>query len=269
MYRYFAGLLILAVLVGCEARSQVAMDKITERIDKMLGELDVKRKKIDNQIKELETSLSEVNKKRINAEVRLEGYRDKTKSISDRLTRIKTVLAKYHPHLDATEAVEIDGKTLSPEEIKTNANLLADEFESLNKNLGGYEKSVEAFERTHGLLDTQEKQGKTLMKNLKSKLEEIDVKKEAVEAMKSASGLAGDSSISDKFDKLADEVDNLFVDVETAMRIEEGKISDLQGKIESEGNSVDKILDEMDDTSRIDAILGISNDKDGGTPDDQ
>lgn len=260
MYRLFAGLLILAVMTGCEARTQVAADKIKKRIDKMLGELDVKRKQIDNEVKSLENSLAEVKEKRISAKVQLEQYEEKKSEIQSKIDDVKQGMSVIRPHLDASEPVEINGKMWEPAEIVKASNTLADDWEKLSKKMGGYENSLLAFERAHKLLATQEEQGKATMESLKSKIEEIDVKKGAIEAMDTAGGLAGGDSISDKFDDLAKEVDGLFVDVETAMRVEEEKISERQAELDSQTDIVSDLLGDLESSesakSRLDEILG-------------
>ena len=49
----------IASTSGCGARAQVAGDKLLKKIDGWLGELDVKRKKIQNKIEELDNAIKQ------------------------------------------------------------------------------------------------------------------------------------------------------------------------------------------------------------------
>ena len=70
-------------IIGCGPRAQVAADKIVAQIDKVLGELNVKLKKVENAYAELQTSTEGMREKRIDAKVRLEKLQEK-QSISSK-----------------------------------------------------------------------------------------------------------------------------------------------------------------------------------------
>ncbi len=257
MYRAIIGLLLLAIFIGCEARSQVAADKIKDRIDAMLGKLDVKRKKIDNEMKSLKKSLATINEKRINAEVQLEMYQKDTKNIENKISRIEQTMAVFRPHLGTGESATIKGKEYSADEISKALKDLLKGLKSNTSALGNLSGSVGAFKRAKNLLATQEEQGKKAVKKLEQTLIEIDAKKKAAVAMKDAGSLAGDDSITDRFADLQDQVNDLFIDVETAMRVEEQKITEF---VDSQSDAVSDILDGMEDDddlkAQIDAALG-------------
>ena len=141
----------------------------------------------------------------------------------------------------------------------------------MNQKLGGLEVSVKAFQRSYDLLAAQQANADKTMKKLKENLELIDSKKEALDAMKSAQNLGSDTSISDKFDELTDSIDDLFVKVESGMRIQTEKIADREQALSDSSDAGNDLLDKLDtadDTAaRLDAIRGTGSD-DGADPDD-
>ncbi len=267
MYRYVICCVMLLALVGCEARTQVARDKILAKIDKWLGELDVKRQKIENKRKELVDAVEEVRKKKIQAQVRLEEYENKTGQIEKDIQKIKSGLEVLRPHLSATEAVEINNKSYEPAEINDMANKIADDYEALNEKLGAYKATMKAFQQSYDLLSAQQSNFSESMKRMDQQLSQIDAKKEAIEGMKTAQTILGEGgSISDRFTELENEINDLFIDVEAEMRVENEKIAERERDLNSRSADVDSILKEIEtvDTtaSRIDAILGGSGGSD-------
>ena len=106
-------------------------------------------------------------------------------------------------------------------------------------------------------VDVSEKQ----LKKLDDQIEEIKAKKSALDAMKEASTIAGsEASISDKFDDLTKDVDNLLTEVDVKIAVETEKVDD---RMATEGSDVtlDEILGSPESTTddltaEIDAILG-------------
>ncbi len=260
---------------GCKAQTQVASDKLMDKINNWLGDLDVKRKEISNQIDELDKAVENVRQKKVQAEVRLEEYQKKVDPIKRRITRIKEGLIAFQPYVSSEEDVEINGKTYTPEQIRDSINTLADEYESLNQKLGGYEVSIKAFRQSYELLARQQSSAGETMRKLKDKLNEIDVKKEALDSMKTAQTILGEGgTISDEFTKLETQINDLFVEVESGMRIESEKISERERDLDTSGSNVDDVLDQLQSVdataARLEQILGpAAGDNDSGDKPDQ
>ena len=64
--------LIAGTIIGCGPRAELAADKVIAQIDKVLGELDVKRKTIEVNHRKIQTEMLTLRDKRIGTEVRLE-----------------------------------------------------------------------------------------------------------------------------------------------------------------------------------------------------
>ncbi len=246
---------------GCGARAQVAGDKMLKKIDGWLGDLDVKRKDIANNVQQLDAAIDKNHKAKIAAEVRMEDIDRQVQSIQGNIERIKQGLAVIQPQLSATEDVEINGKMFSPDKVKEMASELLDRHESLSSQLGALKATRETYKRTQDLLTREYQTSTSQMASLKRKLEEIDIKKKALDDMKTAQTILGESgSISDKFSSLEKEINDLFLEVETGMRVESEKVAQREAQLENSTESLDEILSEVesvnDTQARIDAILG-------------
>ena len=257
----------MATSGGCKAQSQVASDKLMEKINNWLGDLDVKRKEISNNISKLETAVENVRQQKVQAEVQLEEYQKKIDPIKSRIARIRDGLVAFQPYVQAEEDVEINGKTYTPEQVRESVNTLADEYEALNRKLGGYEQSVKAFQQSYDLLARQQSSANENMKRLKEKLEEIDAKKEALDSMKTAQTILGEGgTISDDFTELETQINDLFVEVEAGMRVESEKIAERERDLNSSASGVDEVLNDLQSVdataARLDEILGSDDSND-------
>ena len=81
--------------------------------------------------------------------------------------------------------------------------------------------------------------------------------------MKVAQEILGESgSISDKFTTLEEEINDLFVDVESGIRLETEKITQREAAQASGSTALDELLGEVETAearkARFDAILGTS-----------
>jgi peptidoglycan hydrolase CwlO-like protein len=257
------GGIYIASTSGCGARAQVAGDKILQKIDGWLGELDVKRKEIANSVERLDAAIDRNHKAKVSAEVRLEEIDRKIEPVQSTIGRIKQALIVINPHLDATAEVEINGKMMSPEKIQEVANQLLDQHESMSSQLGALKATRETYQRTLDLLSREYETSTKQMTSLKKKLDEIDIKKKALDDMKTAQTILGESgSISDEFNDLEAEITDLFLEVETGMRVESEKVAQREQALEESSSTLDDILNEVesvDETrARIEAILSGS-----------
>ena len=86
------GGIYVATTSGCGARAQVAGDKLMDKIDNWLGELDVKQKKIENEIESLDETIKKNHEGKIKAEVRLEEFDKRITPIEKNVGRVKQAL---------------------------------------------------------------------------------------------------------------------------------------------------------------------------------
>src|SRR5688500_10440280 len=75
--RHWLGMLVAAGVAGCDARTEVAKDHVLAHVDKLLGEIDVRKKEAEIGVRKAEAALDEVKKGKIEAKVRSARYADR------------------------------------------------------------------------------------------------------------------------------------------------------------------------------------------------
>ncbi len=235
------GLLIVGVAVvsyvGCDgagARAGVAKDAIIKKLDAALGELNVKRKKIEMKQTELQDKLATLREQRYRTEARLDLLRkkkgnsaDALESMRGKVEQVKALVAKVKESSEGT--IEKGGKTYTADDIQQTAEDVARMFKTEQTKLASLETSYKALEQSVAFLKQQETTSSSLMKDLKQKISEIDAKKIAVDAVRDSTSIAGDNkSIGEGLEAMAKEIEDLGVDVEAALRIETDRMQDME-----------------------------------------
>jgi len=255
-------LFILAAfpLTACGPRTQVAKDKITARIDNMLGDIDVKRAAIQSELDGLKTGLEKMRKTRLKAQVKLSLLEKKIDPVNSRIAKIDEALGKLRDHLSAKQDVEINGKTYKPAEVQKMAQDLIAQRKELSAEVENLNMGAEGLKRSVTMLETQQKRYETKHKNLSAQVAQIDAKKIALDALKESSSAMGGNheTLSNNVKELETNIEDLFVDVEASLLAEEEKWDEAEA--ENTIASVDKTLEALagpkDTAAEIDAILG-------------
>jgi len=103
---------------GCGARVEVAKDKVKQKIDSLLGTMDVKRKEIELGISGLKEGIDGLRKAKIKAQVATEQLGRQAFPQEEKLASMDSALKTLRGHLEGDKPVEIAGKTYSPAELK-------------------------------------------------------------------------------------------------------------------------------------------------------
>jgi chromosome segregation ATPase len=251
---------------GGRARFGVAQDKVIAQLDKVLGELNVKEKQIDLKRKELSTEMNSVRMRKTEAAVRQELLVKRQETAKQDLAKLKQGLERLKPKLEEAKAqgkIELNGREVSADELNRMANELVARVKSKDSEISSQQTSIDALKRTVDFLASQEKSAQDLLGKLDLKISEIKDKRVAVDAVKTANALGqNDSSLTDKITSLSKEIDDMFVGVETTMRVEEEKLKDLQSQTISADELLTETGSDLDATmGEIDAILGKSGGK--------
>lgn len=262
---------VLAVVLvigflGCgdatKARLEVAKEAAIKKLDSLLGSMDVKRKEIDIQLKGLSDGVAGIKKAKLKAQTKLDELNRKAEPIQAKLGDIDTTLKKYRDLLAKNESVELAGKTLTPDQLKANAEKLitarkqyADEVASYEKSKAELQKVVDSFDAKQRELDGQ-------ITSLKSKIAQIDSQMVAVKALKDAKSAMGDGSatIGENVSNLENKVSDLLADVKVELA-SEGDAFD-EATANKQIDSIDSIIaasqEPKDTLAEIDKILGAS-----------
>ena len=269
MLRYLsAGLLVVAIVVGaqvgCGPRMAVAGKKVLDQIDKVLGKLNVQLEKVEQAHAELSEKTASMRKERFRAQANVAKLTDEKKDLDGKIDSYKADLVRLRDLMkDASAAsgtVEVNGKEIAEGKLEILAQSTIKKMKAAERALIRNKTLSDAWSKSLSVLvsnaDVSEKQ----LKKLDDQIDEIKAKKSALDAMKEASSITGsEASISDKFNDLTKDVDNLLTEVDIEMLDEAAKVEERMLNEESDV-SLDDILgaDASTDAtlSEIDAILG-------------
>ncbi len=236
----------------------VGGETLAAQIDKALGEYTVRRTEVKTGITNLEQSAKKIQEGQISSEVQAEQLTQKLAAVNEKkagaqasLTRLRDLVAKAEP-------ATLGGKQYSVAELQSMAENLITAFKSLETQSSGIEKARDLLTSNAKTLHAKSDQAKAMIDSMHSQLETIDAKLLALTTMRDAAKTAGSGSdLADNFKQVQDQINALYVKVETNLRVEE-----QSWKTASTGTPVDVngIINTTADTettlSKIDAVLG-------------
>ncbi len=226
---------------GTKARVEVAKEKALKQLDDLLGSMDVKRKEIDLQVQGLKQGIAGIGKAKIKAQVKLEELNRKVEPLQTKQGEIDATLKKYRDFLAKNEPVELAGKTLTPDQLKANADKLIAARKQYAEEIASYDKSKAELQKVVTSFETKQKELNAQLTSLQSKIAQIDSQMVAVRSLREAKTAMGDGNAS-----LGENVANL-----------ESKVNDLLGDIRVELATEGEMFDEAAATKQIDSIDSI------------
>ncbi|MEM9942789.1 MAG: hypothetical protein AAF939_14595 [Planctomycetota bacterium] len=267
-FLFFAALVSVAVLgafyIGCGPRASVAADAAIQKIDDLLGPLNVKQKAVEQKLAKLESASENLRKKRIEAQVRLERLQKSKEDYESNAAKIKQDLKKLKTMLADAESegkVERNGKTFTVDQLNSFAESYIQKLKAVNDELKRNDTISNAWAKNFDVLSKQETTSAAQLKTLKSQLAEIQSKKSALDGMRQAATITGsNASISDEFNEVSKSVEELMINVDTEFAIEEAKLEERMAEMDAEVHDIDELLNNKADVSStisdIDALLG-------------
>lgn len=252
------GLLIMALVLGCGARVEVARDKLRERIDSLLGSMDVKRKEIQISVGGLKEGINGLRKAKIKAQVCQDQIGRQARPQEDKLARMDEALTTLRGHLEGGKAVEIAGKTYSPEELKTLTERVMEGRKASAGQVEAFHESQARLQKVVATLDRKQQEVQKRLAEIEGQLAVIDSNRIALTAMQKSAEVMGeaDAGLAKNLDKLQDKVTNLFADVEAELRCEDEKWGETATKeIDSVEAMVAGLQKPRDTISEIDRVL--------------
>ncbi len=271
MLRYlFAALLVVAIAVGayvgCGPRMAVAGKKVLAEIDKVLGKLNVQLEKVEQAHAELTKETETMREKQIEAKYKLDKLTAEKKELEGKVASYKKDLRRLKEYMNqASESGKVTteaGKEVSLEKLQTLAQATIKQLKSTQTVLDTRVKTLtDAYSKSLAVLKNNVDVSKKQLKKLDDQIEEIKAKKSALDAMKEASTIAGsEESISDKFNDLTKDVDDLLTEVDVKIAVETEKVDERMAT-EAADVTLDEILGSAESTtdelnSEIDALLG-------------
>ncbi len=215
----------LLLMAGCEARTQVAKEKALARIDSLLGSMDVKRQDIELSVGALNDGLVGLRKAKITAQVQLDQIDRKVRSVEDQVSTIDDTLKTLRDHLRSNRAVEIAGRSYSPDELKVMAQQVIAERKGAIKRLNVLQGSQARLKQVVSTLERRQQEYEQKLSAIENRVAMIDASRTALTAMKEANTAleGGDQGFAQSVERLEEKVSDLFAEVETELIVEDAK----------------------------------------------
>ncbi len=255
------GALAMALVLGCGAGVEVAKDKLREKIDALLGSVDVKRKEIEISVGGVKEGINGLRKAKIKAQVSQDQIGRQAKPQEERLARMDEALKSLRGHRGAGKPVEIAGKTYSPDELKDMTDRVLQARKSCAGHLEAFHDSQARLQKVVATLESKQQEAQRRLAEIEGQLDVIDSNRIALTAMQKSAEVMGesDTSLAKNLDHLQDKVTSLFTDVETELRCEDEKWGETVAatkEIDSVEAMVTGLQKPRDTISEIDRILG-------------
>ena len=223
------GLLLFGLTMsGCNARKEVVKEIVLKKIDTLLGSMDVQRKEIDLSVVALKEGLAGLRKSKIKAKVQFDQLERKVSPIEEKVTTIDQTLKTLREHLQSEQNVELAGRSYSPQELQVMANQVIAERKGLSDQLHGLHDAQARLQKVVSSLERKQKDYDLKLSVIESQIEAIDSNRIALTAMQDAAQAmdAGDASLTDSVEKLEEQVNHLYAEVQTDLIMEDAKWDD-------------------------------------------
>ena len=254
------GLLLIGLVTGgCGARTEVAKEKALEKIDSLLGSMDVKRKEIELSVKAIQDSLTGLQKAKIKAKVQSDQLARKVEPIEVKVTTIDGTLRKLREHLQSGTSVEFAGRSYRPQELQAMANQVIAERKGIAEQLHGLQDAQSRLETVVGSLERKQADYDLKLSAIEGQIAAIDANRIALTAMKNAAQLldGSDASLADSVAKLEEKVNHLYADVQTELIFEDATWDET--RVAEQLDSVDTFIaaaqQPVDTITMIDKLL--------------
>lgn len=254
----------LATYIGCDGvkdRVGVAADKAVEKIDKLLGDINVKEKALTRAMGEAKAQTASMKDKLYEAKSRVKLYGEKketlSKSKAELLNQVKQIAPLLKSSDGATE-VELNGNKVSVAALDALAKKAVNQIAEIKGQLQKNEQLYTAWAKNLDVLTKNVKVSEEQLEKFENQMSQIRAKKEALDGMKQAASITGpEISISDKFDKMTGDIEELLVKVDAEFDAEMDKVDERVAEMDS--NNVSESLDKLLNGGKADVSNTVSD----------
>jgi len=259
MKRLFLFLLLVPVgaaviwsMGGCGARTEVAVGKVAEQIDDLLGRLDVKRTEIKRSLATLKQGQTGLLRARIRAQVKQDQLQRKMEPIERRMSDIDESLDVLREHLADGTPAELAGKTYPVAQVRVMADRLLDARRLSVRQVDGYRAAQQRLAAVVSTLERREAECGSRLSGIEQRLAVIDADQIALQAMQGASNILDDTAVSlaNQLSGLEDKVDDLHADIQAELGVQDGLWNPRSSEIE-----VGSVEDIVKHTKGDDALI--------------
>jgi chromosome segregation ATPase len=253
-------LLVVFVMPGCGPRAEVAKKRALNRLDDLLGKMDVQRQEIDDGIKATKLAVEGVRKARIKAQVKCDQIEEKAKPYEEKVAQCDQTLAKLRDLLKAGKPADLAGKTYSVSDLNDMADKVIQARKDADAQVSGFRTARDSMKKVVANLSKTQQTLEARLTSLQAQVAKLDAEMAAAKAMKEASGAMGDgeATLAANLEGLEEKVASLSADVRAELKGEEERfqvaradkaISDVDVFIRDSQKPTDRVAE-------IDKILG-------------
>lgn len=224
MFNRAVFLFIVMLLVGCDARTKVLKDIITARVDKALGEFEIKQKQAEMALQKIESDIDQLKKARIETKVRFTQIDDKVRNAESKQADVDKTILRLREYLTKGGDVDISGKNYSEQQVKEMAEKTIAVRKKLSSEIEVLKKSSKQIESVLASLEQRERDATKSFDRTKLAIDEIKTKTLALTTMQQTSATTGTGSGID-FESLEKQIGDISnqIDVELAFQEEKSK----------------------------------------------
>lgn len=248
-------LIFLVAFSGCGPRLEVARDRLLAEADRLIGEIEVKRREIDPAVQRTGAALGQLKRSRIEVQVRASQISCDLTSTHDRLAQADQALARLRELLARNEPVEIAGTTYTPSQLQGMAGRMLTTRKSLVAKVETLRATKDRLENIVAMLKLREQDGQDRLDALKSLPTEIDTKTVALKAVRQAAEAAESVGAVD-FEALERQVRDLEVQIDGELAYHEEMLKQATVEARPLGVILTDTGDAAETIAEIDKLLG-------------
>jgi phage shock protein A len=255
-------LLLVFGVPGCGPRAEVAKKRALERVDDLLGKIDVQRQEIDDGLRATKRAVEGVRKAKIKAQVKCDQLDEQVRPHEERVAQCDQALARLRDLLKAGKPAEVAGKTYSVSDLSDMAGKVIEERKQEEAQVNGYKTARERMQKAVADLTKTQQTLEARLGSLQAQVAKLDAEIAAAKAMKEASGAmgGGEATLAANLDGLEEKVASLSADVRAGLQGEEEKFQ--VARADKAINDVDAFIRDSqkptDRVAEIDKILSAA-----------
>lgn len=221
------------------SRGDVAKKKVQDKIDDMLGKMDVQKAEIDSGIKSAKKAVGELRKAKHHAQAELDLIDEKVRPHQDKIARCDETLVKLRDLIKVDMPAEFAGKTYSVADLKVMATKILEARKESEEKIKGFDNARTSMRNVVAMITKKQEELEARVAKLEAAKTKLDAEFAAAQAMKKASAAMGDSdaTLGENLDELEKKMAVLSGDVRAELAVESEKLA---------ATGTDKTVSEVD-----------------------
>jgi phage shock protein A len=251
---------IAALTPGCQIRGKRIAETALDRLDKVLGEMDVQRAEIERGIKAGKQAVDGIRQARLKAESLSGTQAEYARPYEDKVAKYDQALRRLRDYLKAGKPVEIAGKTYTVRDLGEMTDQALDERKQADARATTHKTASQALRKVAAKLAQNEEAVEGRVVSLQTQVANIDAELVAARAMKEASAHLGDgdATLLHNLDALQDKVANLQAEVKVQTNFEQARASgrDAESQLGKLPAFIQDTQGSKDRLAALDQVLG-------------